>query len=60
MREEQGTAKPEKKKKILFDLRDAHFYAGTALLSAGFYFIHQPLTLIVPGALFVYIALRRP
>ena len=48
-------------KKLLekFDLRDAHAYAGIALLAAGSYLVYQPAALIVPGALLFWLAVRR-
>ena len=42
------------------DARDFHAYVGTALLAAGGYFIYKPLALIIPGAVFLYIAFRNP
>jgi len=42
-----------------FDARDIHFYAGTALLAAGLGLLWWKAALIVPGLVFLYIALRR-
>lgn len=39
--------------------QDIHAYLGTALLAWGSYYIYPPAALIVPGAIFLYIAFRR-
>jgi len=39
--------------------RDVHFYAGVGLVAAGFYYVYPPLALIAPGAVFLYVSLRR-
>lgn len=40
------------------DLRDLIGLLGLVMLGAGFYYIHPPLGLIVPGALITWKALR--
>lgn len=42
------------------DARDAHCYAGIALIAVGLWQVYQPAAFIVSGAILVYIALRRP
>lgn len=39
--------------------QDIHAYFGTALISWGCYYIYPPAALILPGAVFLYIAFRR-
>src|SRR5690606_32747427 len=39
--------------------RDVHFYAGGGLVAAGLYYVYPPLALIAPGAVFLYVSLRR-
>ena len=36
-----------------------HAYSGLLLIAVGLIFVHWPLALIVPGAVLVYMALRR-
>jgi len=45
--------------KSKIDIRDAHCYGGTLLLAMGGYFVYQPLGLIIPGAVLLYIALKK-
>ena len=37
-----------------------HAYTGLLLISVGLAFIHWPLSLIVPGVVLVFMALRGP
>lgn len=45
--------------KTHFDLRDAHAYLGILLIAVGCGFVYWPSALIVPGAILIYMALRR-
>ena len=41
------------------DMRDVHFYAGTALLAVGCSMIYEPAGYMVAGIVLLFIALRR-
>jgi len=41
------------------DERDVHVYGGIIMVGTGLAFVYWPLALIIPGAILLYIALRR-
>ncbi|NMB13070.1 MAG: hypothetical protein GX977_12410 [Firmicutes bacterium] len=42
----------------IFDIRDLHAYGGIILITVGVALMHVPASLIVSGALLLYLALR--
>lgn len=41
------------------DIRDIHCYGGILLIAAGLAFVYWPAALVVPGAILLFLALRR-
>ncbi len=38
-------------------MRDVFFFSGIALMAAGLYFVYWPMSLVVPGAIFIIMGL---
>ena len=43
----------------VFDLRDVFVFGGLGLVSAGLHEIYPPAALVIPGALLVWMGMRR-